>query len=159
MLSAQKKGKMHIYVNKECRMEKRMDDFYRTQRLQMPYYMKNPMQNYYWEEIMYDRDMDRMKEMYPKEVRNIQRLVEDECDRMEYDGSLMFDLVPDRILFEQICRRIEDRLAQGNPNSEFAAQGCGEDRCSEPDRNMIRVLMCQEMYHRRCRYNRCKRWW
>lgn len=108
---------------------------------------------------MYDRDMDRMKEMYPKEVRNIQRLVEDECDRMEYDGSLMFDLVPDRILFEQICRRIEGRLAKENPNSELAAQGCGESRCSEPDRNMIRVLMCQEMYHRRCRYNRCKRWW
>jgi hypothetical protein len=140
-------------------MEKKMDDFYRAQRLQMPYYMMNPMQNYYWEEIMYDRDMDRMKEMYPKEVRNIQRIVEDECDRMEYDGSLMFDLAPDRILFERICRRIEERLAQENPDTAFAVQECGERRCSEPDRNMIRVLMCQEMYHRRCRHNRCKRWW
>ena len=64
----------------------------------MPFYMVYPMQNVYLTEMDYEKDKDRMKELYPKEARKIQQIVEEECDKMEYDGSLMFDhhIVVDR---------------------------------------------------------------
>ena len=62
----------------------------------MPFYMSYPMQNLYLTEMEYEKDMERMKELYPKEVTCILEAVEEECDKMEYEGSLMFDEYPDR---------------------------------------------------------------
>ncbi len=82
----------------------------------MPFYMAYPMQTVYMEEMDYARDMQKMKDMYPKEVREIQDLVDEECDKMEYDGSLMFDETPDRLLLRQITDRIYDAVSGKNTN-------------------------------------------
>ena len=52
----------------------------------MPFYMSYPMQNLYLTEMEYEKDMERMKELYPREVKRILEFVEDECDKMEYEG-------------------------------------------------------------------------
>ena len=109
--------------------------------VKMPFYMSYPMQNLYLTEMEYEKDMERMKELYPREVKRIQDMVDEECDKMEYEGSLMFDEYPDRMMLEQITERIADRM-------------------HEPDlRNLIGVLLNHEMYRRRCRHRRCNRWW
>ena len=81
-------------------MDYNQDIFFKMQQQQMlgkqPFYMTNPIQNLYMTELEYQRDLDRMKEMYPLEIRKVQELVEEECDKMEYEGSLMFDEYPDR---------------------------------------------------------------
>lgn len=82
----------------------------------MPFYMAYPMQTVYMEEMDYARDMQKMKDMYPKEVREIQDLVDEECDKMEYDGSLMFDETPDRLMLRQITDRIYDAVSGKNTN-------------------------------------------
>jgi hypothetical protein len=76
----------------------------------MPVYMSYPMQNLYLTEMEYEKDMDRMKELYPKEVGRIVECVEDECDRMEYEGSLMFDEYPDRLMIEMVVDRIQKKV-------------------------------------------------
>ena len=107
----------------------------------MPFYMTYPMQNLYLTEMEYEKDMERMKELYPREVKRILEMVEEECDKMEYEGSLMFDEYPDRFMLEQIAERIAEKM-------------------KEPDlRNLIGVLLNHEMYRRRCRHRRCSRWW
>ena len=78
--------------------------------------MAYPMQTVYMEEMDYARDMQKMKDMYPKEVREIQDLVDEECDKMEYDGSLMFDETPDRLMLRQITDRIYDAVSGKNTN-------------------------------------------
>lgn len=96
-------------------MEYNQDDIYRMTNgspRKMPFYMTYPMQNLFLEEAEYERDMDRLKSMYPSEVRFIQELVEEECDKMEYEGSMMFDEYPDRMMFHQICGRIRQRIAE-----------------------------------------------
>ena len=75
-------------------------------REKMPFYMTYPMQSMYLTEMEYEKDMERMKELYPKEVKTILSYVEDECDKMEYEGSLMFDEYPDRLMLEQVAERI-----------------------------------------------------
>ena len=224
---------------------------------QLPFYMSYPMQNIYMTEMDYDRDMERMKELYPEEAKRIQKLVEEECDQMEYEGSMMFDEYPDRLMLKVICERIYQNAMQPQiaeqelqpdqqlpyhlkPAAEQEAlselngqqpdqalsheqelsqdQGLSEEtemtHEQEPVRdqvltaeqveeqnyrrgpgrppgpppppgwgpppppgwrppppppgrpphnpglgNLIEVLLYNEMYNRRCRHNRCRRWW
>lgn len=112
----------------------------------MPFYMSYPMQNLYLTEMEYEKDMERMKELYPKEVTRILEAVEEECDKMEYEGSLMFDEYPDRFMTERIVEHIYEEISSGEKDKELI--------CS-----LIGVILSNEMYRRRCRHRRCRRWW
>ncbi|MCI8871943.1 MAG: hypothetical protein HFH51_03605 [Lachnospiraceae bacterium] len=102
-------------------MDYKQEMFYRMpdqNRNKMPFYMAYPMQNVYLEELEYERDMQKLKDLYPKEVKSIQALVEEECDKMEYEGSLMFDEYPDKLMLRQIVNRIYDGAAGGQMNMQ-----------------------------------------
>ncbi len=151
----------------------------------MPFYMSYPMQNLYLTEMEYEKDMERMKELYPREVKQILEVVEDECDKMEYEGSLMFDEYPDRLMIERVVDRIYQRVNGDEPDIE-AEQYWGGMMPPPPGRPgtpppsgrpghlperpgtmppggglrpLIGVLLNNEMYRRRCRHRRCRRWW
>ena len=103
-------------------MDRKQNDFYRMTNgssQKMPFYMTYPMQNIFLEEAEYERDMERMKHLYPREVQGIQEHVEEECDKMEYEGSMMFDEYPDKLMLKQIVDRIYQRTAQPK---EFEAE-------------------------------------
>ena len=136
-----------------------------------PFYMTYPMQNMYLTEMEYEKDMERMKELYPREIKRILDMVEEECDKMEYEGSLMFDEYTDRFMLEQITERIAEKMRQNEENSMEASQRreelppyrppMGPPPMGQRDdfRNLIGVLLNHEMYRRRCRHRRCNRWW
>lgn len=117
----------------------------------MPLHMNYPVQSLYMSELEYQQDMERMKELYPEAARRIQDLVEEECDKMEYEGSLMFDEYPDRLMLRRICDRIYQKVSQ-QMEQDMTAQNVGT-------RNLIEVLLFNEMFNRRCRHRRCRRWW
>ena len=140
----------------------------------MPFYMSYPMQNLYLTEMEYEKDMDRMRELYPREVKRILDAVEEECDKMEYEGSLMFDEYPDRFMLEQIVERIYDKMKMPEETIEASQRGMGSfgpPPFNPPPppppgygprddlRSLIGVLLNHEMYRRRCRHRRCNRWW
>lgn len=153
-------------------MEHREDIYYRT-----PFYMTYPIQNMYLTEMEYERDMERMKELYPEEVRDLQKMVERRCDEMEYEGSRMYDENPDRMMLEEEAERLLERFLRENPQygatmqpqrmqmpqmprmeDELSAQ---QRRYHNPNwlRSLIGILFHDEMYRRRCRHRRCNRWW
>ena len=200
-------------------MDYKQEQFMRMQQYQyapqMPFYMSYPIQNVYMTEMEYERDMERMKELYPEEAKRIQKLVEEECDKMEYEGSMMFDEYPDRVTLKVICDRIYQLASQPQEEAEpeLAAEQAepvdyrwnpggpqgpgwpGQGRPPGPPPpgwppgppppgwppgrppgppppppgrppshhpglgNLIEVLLYNEMYKRRCRHNRCRRWW
>ena len=80
-----------------------------------PFYMTYPMQNLYLTEMEYEKDMERMKELYPKEVRQLQKMVEKRCDQMEYEGSRMYDENPDRYMLEMEAKRLLEEFLRQNP--------------------------------------------
>ena len=97
-------------------MDYREEQFLRMQQSdtpKVPFYMSYPMQNLYLTEMEYEKDMDRMKELYPRDVSRIMDVIEDECDKMEYEGSLMFDEYPDRLMLEQVTERIYQTVKNG----------------------------------------------
>ena len=165
-------------------MDYNQEQFFRMQMdvPKMPFYMSYPMQNLYLTEMEYEKDMERMKELYPKEVKTILSYVEDECDKMEYEGSLMFDEYPDRLMLEQVAERIYRNVAGEEKNVEAEQYwggmnpppGLGMPPPPPPGpgmppppppggrddmRSLIGVLLNNEMYRRRCRHRRCRRWW
>ena len=106
----------------------------------LPFYMIYPLQNAYLQELEYDRDYGRMKELYPMEAKKLQAKVEALCDALEYEGSMMYDEYPDRIMLQKLCDKL---IAQ-------------EEETDEKLRQLIEVLLYHEMYQRRCKYRRCK---
>ena len=108
----------------------------------MPFYMSYPMQNLYLTEMEYEKDMDRMKELYPKEVGRIVECVEDECDRMEYEGSLMFDEYPDRLMIDLICSHYRRRCVEVRQTIEATAlsEEAARNLDAQPGIPALRIL-------------------
>ena len=62
------------------------NDFYPK----IPFYMTYPMQSMYLTEMEYEKDMERMKQYYPAETKEIMELVEQRLDQLEYGGRGTF---------------------------------------------------------------------
>ena len=154
-------------------MDPNMENYFRMQQsggYKIPFYMAYPMQDVYLSEIEYERDRERLKEMYPKVAKRIQRVVEEECDKMEYDGSLMFDEYPDRVMVQKLCDDIYNKVYD-NTTAEVETEqykdrrpGGGyppppPPRRDRGGRDLIEILLFDEMFRRRCRHNRCRRFW
>ena len=85
-------------------------------------------------------DRDYLVRMYPARARLVMVLVEDECDKLEYEGSPMFAMYPDKEVLLGIARKVCDRI------------GCTD--MDENFKHMVEVMICDEFYERRSRYKR-----
>ena len=72
------------------------------------------------------------------------RLVEAECDRMDYRGSMMYDEFPDRLMMEHTCRNIARQYGRENGGKD-------EKTAEEELLDLIGVLFYNEMFRRRSR--------
>lgn len=80
--------------------------------------------------------------LYPPEIKDIQLEIEEVCDKMEYDGSIMFDECPDKITIEKIVKEMCNKEKY---------HGC----CTKESRKwftaLVQVMLCNEMGYRRNR--------
>lgn len=120
-----------------------------------------------WEEQKnVERDLRSLQSMYPEAAKLLLPYVEEMCDKLEYEGSMMFDRFPDQTTLyrmqEAILEQAKDEFSevpvQEEPDEIFSMQYQG--RRHPHGRNwlgdMIRVLLLQEMHHRRCRHRNCR---
>lgn len=131
----------------------------------LPYYMAYPMDlKEYGEEKRDRRDVEYMKSMYPMSAKKILPYVEEECDRMEYEGSMIYDEYPDRLLLHLMAGRIYDRMKEGE-KKEIAMEiekeqvETQELKRKKKDReetlmDLVQILLYQEIVQRRCRHRR-----
>ncbi|MCM1234462.1 MAG: hypothetical protein NC489_30545 [Ruminococcus flavefaciens] len=84
------------------------------------------------------------KYLYPREVMKLQEDVEELCNSMERDGSVMYDEYPDKVTIERMAKKIE----KGN-QSETEDGG-------KWMRPLIQILICKEMGFRRERRRKHK---
>ncbi len=115
----------------------------------LPYYMT--YQNPVMYDMVYDddrktrRDYDYMKSLYPETAQRVLPFVEEECDRLEYDGSMMYDEYPDRLQLRLMCRRIYGRVKDTEENPGKWLQ------------ELVEVLAYQELCRRRCDHREFRR--
>lgn len=158
------------------------DYFFQMQQLrQMPYSWMYPYQDLYMSEMETERDLQYLQQMYPADAKRMQRKVEEACDRLDYEGSMMYDEYPDRVSMLLMCDRIaeelrrEDAEAQAVEDAQNMTEGVMDesmqamhmDRPGPPPpppfdpgrRSLLEVLLYNEMYKRRCKRRQCRRFW
>ena len=72
--------------------------------------MAYPLPLQYDDERKERRDYEYMKSLYPDVAKRLLPYIEEECDRMEYDNSMMYDEYPDQLQLRLMCRRVYDRM-------------------------------------------------
>lgn len=88
---------------------------------------------------------ESLKYLYPIEISSIQREIDEVCDKMEYDGSMMYDQCPDKVSVEKIVKRICKR-------NDY--EGCNDMEGRKWLNVLVQVMLCSEMGYRRQR-RRC----
>ena len=76
----------------------------------VPYYMAFPVNDGWEAEEENQRDYEYIRQLYPEKMQHIMSVIEDECDKLEYEGSMMFDEYPDRLMLSRLCNKIYDRV-------------------------------------------------
>lgn len=114
-----------------------------------------------------EKDREYMISMYPDLCKCIQRLSEEECDKLEYEGSLMYDEYPDRKEIDKIVTRIYvivekeqvmPNLTQevGTEEKEVEAQQVIVPGVNPWLWNNVQVGFLNELFGRRRRYPRSR---
>ena len=91
---------------------------------------------------MMERDYDRMRRMAPESARRMSDMIEDMCDRLEYEGSFMYDEAPDKTTLLRMTDQNYDKMRDMDPPAL---------------KDFIQALLLDEMLYRRCRYQRKKK--
>ena len=89
------------------------------------------------------KDYEYMKRLYPREVRLMASVLEEFLDRYEYEGSPMYAQYPDAVTVYRIACEIFGMLSLKGSDKELAQM-----------KNMLQVMVCQEMYIRRRRHDK-----
>ncbi len=122
----------------------------------LPYYMAYPLPLQYDDERIERRDYEYMKSMYPMAVKKILPYVEEECDRMAYEGSMIYDEYPDQLQIRLMCSRIYDKVKKMKPydDEEMEMQVSRNDDWL---RDLVQIMLFQELFQRRNRHRRNRR--
>lgn len=94
-------------------------------------------------------DYSYLQYLYPQISRKIHDFVEEQCDRMEYEGSLMFDDYPDKTSLQLLASVIQHDVQKKYPDAY--------EKAPELLRDMIEVILFHEIMYRRSRYRSRKR--
>lgn len=122
----------------------------------LPYYMAYPMPLVYDDERIERRDFEYMKSMYPITVKQILPYVEEECDRMSYEGSMIYDEYPDQLQIYMMCNRVYDKVKKQKQNDDM---GMEMQIVKNDDwlKDLIQIMLFQELFRRRSTHRRRRR--
>ena len=100
------------------------------------------------------RDLEYLQQMYPLEAKKYQKIIADTLDRLDYEGSMIYDEYPDRWQIYRLTQLIVDKIKK--MESEAESQEIQETGGNEPaqkdwDRitEFVQVLLCYEIYRKR----------
>ncbi len=119
----------------------------------LPFYMAYPLPLYYQEEDTVTRDLEYLQQMYPLEAKKYQKIIAETLDRLDYEGSMIYDEYPDRwqiyrltqVIVDKIRKMEQEENVQEEVTSAQAVQEKDWDRISE----FVQVLLCYEIYRKR----------
>lgn len=137
-----------------------------------------------------EKDCLYFRQLHPNTAKRILREIDEECDKLEYDGSCMFDEYPDKVylgrVIDSIYNRTKDVIEEPivytenlksseeckreksdvESNSKSSVQEVNRRNRSNRNpirsnnwlRDLIEILLYQELINRRRRYRSRRRW-
>ena len=145
--------------------DSRMPDEDDTMEVQ-PYFRMPDYDQVLEEMKMTERDLRMLQTMYPETAKSLLPYIEEECDKLEYEGSMMYDEHPDPTTIQRIQETIWEEVRdqfpeepEEEPDDILTMQygGRGNRRRKNRVEELIRIMLLQEMHHRRCRHGKCRR--
>ena len=110
--------------------------------LRLPYYMMYPIPYAFDEDKIQKRDREYLQSMYPATAKKIFPYIQEECDRQEYEGSMIYDEYPDKL---QLCLMYRSAYEQVMKQEKWEK----ETYTPEQIREIVEILMYQELIERR----------
>lgn len=113
----------------------------------LPFYMTHPDYFGPGKDNTVLQDLEYLQQTYPGEVKKYQRKVAQILDKLDYEGSMIYDEYPDRYCLQRLAKSIikvlqnEEREAQPEIPTSHEKWIWLED--------MVQVLLCNEIYKRR----------
>lgn len=86
----------------------------------------------------HERDKQRIHNMYPEMAKRLIPYVEETCDRMEYEGGVLYDEYPDQLTMHLKCR-------------DICRQAQKPDDAADVMMDICQILLYHEIYLRRCK--------
>lgn len=123
----------------------------------MPFYMTYPMPMAYEDEDVMLRDLEYLQQMYPQDAKKYQKKIVSILDKMDYEGSMIYDDYPDQFMLYKLSRDITEMIKKDEIAEDITAQSEG-DAVREPDLSperwkqigdLVQVLLFYEIYKRR----------
>lgn len=113
----------------------------------LPFYMTYPLPMYYQEEDSIIRDLEYLQQMYPSEAKRYQKMIASILDKLDYEGSMIYDEFPDRWQLYKLSMDILDRIKREEQRNE-------EGKETPPEKwewvgDMVQILLFYEIYKRR----------
>lgn len=113
----------------------------------LPFYMTYPLPLYYEEEDTVTRDLEYLQQMYPADAKKYQKIIAGILDKLDYEGSMIYDEYPDRWQMYKLSQDILDRIRR-------------EEEAQDPEKvipkekwewvsSLIQILLFYEIYKRR----------
>lgn len=118
----------------------------------LPFYMTYPLPMYYQEEDTIIRDLEYLQQMYPSEAKKYQKVIASILDKLDYEGSLIYDEYPDRWQLYKLSMEILDRIKREEQQTSSESGETVADADSQKWEwigDMIQILLFYEIYKRR----------
>lgn len=89
------------------------------------------------------QDLEYFQRLYPETVRRYRDQVASLLDKLDYEGSMIYDEYPDKMVVERLAKTIYEILKKEDDEKEET------DRDAQLTAVLIYVLLCNEIYRRR----------
>ncbi len=122
----------------------------------VPFYMAYQTPWMVGEEDKVLRDLDYLQQLYPAQAKKYQKRIAEIVDKMDYEGSMIYDEYPDRWQLYRMAENILEiikREEQGSMPAEMD-EAATREMANEAARwewiaDMIQILLFHEIYRRR----------
>ena len=113
----------------------------------LPFFMTHPGYLGAEQEKVLLQDLEYLQQMYPVHVRKYQRRVAEILDKMDYEGSMIYDEYPDRYSMERLTDSVWNIIKREE-------QSQNPEKMQEPEtwewiKALLFVLLNTEVYKRR----------
>lgn len=115
------------------------------------FYKTYPLEDFFQEEKKLEKEREVMRMYLPEGYARMQKKVEALCDKMEYEGSRMYDEQPDG----HMIRRMAEKILEEFQAEKDSFWGTKE---KEYQNDIVCCFLCNEMFWRRCRAWQAKKY-
>ena len=109
--------------------------------------MTYPLPMYYEDDNKVMRDLEYLQQLYPAEAKKYQKKIASILDKIDYEGSLIYDEYPDRWLLYKLANEVLEILKCDTSGREEDCDMNAEKW--EWISDMIQILLYYEIYKRR----------